>query len=409
MNSIKLNLNVRTEEKIANLDIIQTITPHQKINYFSKLKVIVDKAIDDYEGVKAYWEIETEKFFNRRRFTGNNDVSRFYKDEIEIFRITGGLAFPRKLFLSNFNGFVPKSSLIGVKSLKDNNFSDISSYEELADIYLGLKSLETKKLKFALSEKKVVMLSSAIPRNYYHWMVECLPKVLVFRELLESDPELKILIDHNLPKFVYSSLALFGITEDRLVSLNEVTIFSEIIFSSRLSFSNQTISPFVCAFYKDFVKQHCIPTAAEKAAGPRRIYISRSKAGMRRLNNEKELAQMLSSLGFETIHNEDLSILEQAQLFHGAELIVGVHGAGLTNLVFCNPQTKVIELLHDEFDQGVTSYAALAEMFSLNYLSYIGKADRCTQSARRGANFDFKVDLNALKELIGDNRANLHT
>ena len=35
---------------------------------------------------------------------------------------------------------------------------------------------------------------------------------------------------------------------------------------------------------------------------------------------------------------------EQVDLFHNAECIVGLHGAGFVNIVFCKPRTKIIEL-----------------------------------------------------------------
>jgi hypothetical protein len=39
-----------------------------------------------------------------------------------------------------------------------------------------------------------------------------------------------------------------------------------------------------------------------------------------------------------------MSLQEQAAAFHGADWVVGIHGAALTNLVFCRPGTKVVEL-----------------------------------------------------------------
>jgi capsular polysaccharide biosynthesis protein len=38
------------------------------------------------------------------------------------------------------------------------------------------------------------------------------------------------------------------------------------------------------------------------------------------------------------------SVSEQARLFAQAEVIVAPHGGALTNLVFCQPLTKVVEL-----------------------------------------------------------------
>jgi len=52
----------------------------------------------------------------------------------------------------------------------------------------------------------------------------------------------------------------------------------------------------------------------------------------------------LISKGFKIIKSQDLSFLEQVNLFYNLKCIVTLHGAGLSNLVFCKPNTKVIEI-----------------------------------------------------------------
>ncbi len=49
-------------------------------------------------------------------------------------------------------------------------------------------------------------------------------------------------------------------------------------------------------------------------------------------------------------------------------IIVGLHGAGFTNLVFCKPGTTVIEIFGADFI--VTDYWSLANQFDLNYYAY---------------------------------------
>ena len=51
----------------------------------------------------------------------------------------------------------------------------------------------------------------------------------------------------------------------------------------------------------------------------------------------------LSSLGFDEYVVEDLSHQEQIELFNGANVVVGAHGAGLTNVLF-SKETRVVEL-----------------------------------------------------------------
>jgi capsular polysaccharide biosynthesis protein len=40
-----------------------------------------------------------------------------------------------------------------------------------------------------------------------------------------------------------------------------------------------------------------------------------------------------------------MTAVDQILLFQSAEFVIGAHGAGLSNLLFCEPGTKVIELM----------------------------------------------------------------
>src|ERR1017187_7050040 len=47
----------------------------------------------------------------------------------------------------------------------------------------------------------------------------------------------------------------------------------------------------------------------------------------------------------ETTYLEGMSSVDQILLLQSAESIIGAHGAGLSNLLFCEPGTKVIEFM----------------------------------------------------------------
>ena len=74
----------------------------------------------------------------------------------------------------------------------------------------------------------------------------------------------------------------------------------------------------------------------------RKIVVLRPGAVTRRIQNSDEL--MLNLKGWETIVLEKMSIREQIKTFAEASHVVAAHGAGLTNLLWCQPGTKVIEI-----------------------------------------------------------------
>ena len=58
--------------------------------------------------------------------------------------------------------------------------------------------------------------------------------------------------------------------------------------------------------------------------------------------NSDEL--LLKLKGWETVALENLSIREQIKTFAEASHVLAAHGAGLVNLLWCQPGTKVIEI-----------------------------------------------------------------
>lgn len=59
--------------------------------------------------------------------------------------------------------------------------------------------------------------------------------------------------------------------------------------------------------------------------------------------------------------------MEQIDLFKQAELVVAVHGAGLTNTVFSEPRTEVIEILPPLCAMPAFFKIALANNLSYHY------------------------------------------
>ncbi len=76
---------------------------------------------------------------------------------------------------------------------------------------------------------------------------------------------------------------------------------------------------------------------------PKRIYISRNDAKLRRVRNEDRILALLEKRGFERVTLGGMPMARQVQHFRQAEAIVSPHGAGLAHLAWCRPGTKVLE------------------------------------------------------------------
>ena len=79
------------------------------------------------------------------------------------------------------------------------------------------------------------------------------------------------------------------------------------------------------------------------------IYIRRGANFPRRLVNEDAILALCEELGITTVVPEEVGIIAQAELFHAADLVVGVKGAALTNALFCLPPTHIVALSPGDF------------------------------------------------------------
>ena len=87
-------------------------------------------------------------------------------------------------------------------------------------------------------------------------------------------------------------------------------------------------------------------------------------------DNEAAFADLLTEqYGFLVLEPEEVNWSEQVKLFSRANLVVGIHGGALANLVFASPGTRVIEVL--PLRRLVTCYANLAHILNLDYDSIL--------------------------------------
>lgn len=220
------DLVVKDNEQVTNLVEYYKFSPSFEINYDTPLNISLDQGIPDYENVHDYWSEQVSKFRSRKKYKKSNvGEKNASTDELTIYRLLGALVFSEKLFISNFAGEIPRATLLGIKSFRSEGYFEHKSYDELVEVLHQKRRLKTNCVNFRFSTERVILLSSAIQRNYYHWMVECLPKMALFKPLLEKDPGLKVLINANLPRFAYDSLALMGTPKERIVTVKNVTAY----------------------------------------------------------------------------------------------------------------------------------------------------------------------------------------
>jgi Glycosyltransferase 61 len=232
-------------------------------------------------------------------------------------------------------------------------------------------------------------------RAYYHWMFEVLPRV----HLVQASPHhVDMYALHSCREgFQVETLRMMGVKPDEIL---ELTAPSR-IHSSRLVVTPilEAVAPlWVCNFLRRlFLGSE--PVAGEQR---RRLYISRAGAKRgRSVANEREVETVLGRRGFETVRLQGLGVREQAELFASAEVVVGPHGAGFANLVFCEPGAKIVEFFNRSYVHPL--YWMLSNRLELQYFAFIAgeKGPRSWSSwPTQGGSDPITVDIQALVDLL---------
>jgi len=188
--------------------------------------------------------------------------------------------------------------------------------------------------------------------NFYHWVADHLSRL----RFIKASPDAAarpLLVNRRPTRFQKRSLELLGIGADRLVIPGpEAThhVADLLVLDDgtrphdrlgRPDWWTPALNGDDVAFLRDAFDAY-VGTPDEDY--PTRIFLSRADALFRRCVNEEELHAIAEKAGFSVVQPEKLPFEEQIRLFAGAEAVVGVHGAGFTNMIFAPGNCGLLEL-----------------------------------------------------------------
>ncbi|MES3518015.1 MAG: glycosyltransferase family 61 protein [Natronomonas sp.] len=228
----------------------------------------------------------------------------------------------------------------------------------------GLESLS--------ADRRLDCAVSLVPvwNNYYHWTVECLPRLLgveTYRRRTGRRPTL--LVPADPPSWLTESLSILGVDDSTVQPIGDESIAVDRLVVP----SYPTPSRLECRWLSDRVRRRSDDAESGPAgrrrgrpeALPSRIYVSRQNANVRRVRNDSAVFETLEAFGVEPYALEAHDVETQIRLFRNAELVVAPHGAGLGNLVYAesDPPT-VLELFGDKQK---TTFYRLSKLFGSEY------------------------------------------
>ncbi len=174
--------------------------------------------------------------------------------------------------------------------------------------------------------------------HYYHWSHDVIMRMRGVADLLPADTML--LVPDAMRPFQIETLALLGLDEHPRQPLPPDACWEVErlhVVTPTLKTQIDSLEPF--AWFRDAVKTRY---GLADQSGTRRLYLSRRRDHHWRVTNESDVLAVLEPRGFETVEPGTMGLRDQAELFGQASLIVGT-GAGLMNMVFSPPSTKILQ------------------------------------------------------------------
>ncbi len=127
----------------------------------------------------------------------------------------------------------------------------------------------------------------------------------------------------------------------------------------------------------------------------KKLFITRKLIRGRTIINIDEIISLLKQYEFEIIDSDDFSLNEQIDIFSSAETIIGIHGAGLTNMIYRYPEKcTLIEIFPP--DMTPTHYYWLSKELGFNYNAVLGvEGDRNSFSVNKN---QFEITIKSFEK-----------
>ena len=191
--------------------------------------------------------------------------------------------------------------------------------------------------------------------NYWHWLFDVLPRLSLCSKFVNLNEIDYFLLPNLLKKFQKETLDCLNIPKHKRISsekfrhikAKELIITDHpLVTSGNATKDNLNIHNWIILWLKNNFLSSDIKINQKTK---KKIYIDRSDTKSKHLpqrliSNEDEIKKYLLRNNFTFVKLHETNFREQVNLFHNAECIIGLHGAGFVNVVFCKPRTKIIEL-----------------------------------------------------------------
>ena len=271
--------------------------------------------------------------------------------------------------------------VFGVFWRKNNDFIVYDSgHYGAVEVFTNKAAIPHNLSAMPLNTLEDAVFTCAHFRNYYHWLVEGLARLVYLLDtgFFENNPKAVVPI-FDMP-FVTQSLALINFPPGKIKTIkfipNALTFYRRLHVPAFVPWDSPDLlllnpsqmhlpPPHLIRLLNKYLNPKPLPLELRRKI----VYVGRTEANARKTLFDSRLIPELKKLfGDDLIVFPDPapSVSKQREIFSTARIIVGPHGAGLSNIIFAAPnQTAVIvfPVKTIQFDPPFANLAASLGMY----------------------------------------------
>ncbi len=252
------------------------------------------------------------------------------------------------------NGFVTMQNMVLPESYPHNRQVPTpicAAFEEVIDgRYATSSSIRLAKDYEPGSYFHVECVNSG---HFGHLVTQVISRLWGWDAALADCPDLKLLFrirkpGERIPHLENQLFAAYGIRPEQITYLDHSTRIDHMYGASPLwhNYSPHFADPDIQHIW-DRMLDHLL---IKDQATPERIFVSRKGTTENRsCHNTKETEKYFADRGYTVIYPEELSLAEQATIFHGARSLAGFAGSAMFNAMYCRNLEQMIVLSQEAY------------------------------------------------------------
>lgn len=193
-------------------------------------------------------------------------------------------------------------------------------------------------------KKNDIILFGPWPQIYYHQIIDFILRLVLIKnhkfERIYVPENLKHILINRPYKKIFKHLKIVYYSLNKKIFFYNAKYLTHIQQNNKNYFLSSTIKNLNKAIHKNY--------SFKNKKKVKYVLVSR-KNSSRDLLNEEELYLRIKDFGFQRFYFDEISKLDQIEISFYAKIMIGYHGSGLTNLIFMKPNTFVIDIVNEYY------------------------------------------------------------